>query len=382
MKCIRFYCLTVLIIIIVSVFYGCGTETALTYNGELVGNGKWEPLIVSEEALSDRMTAAAEEAAISRQISLDILPQIQIEAGAELKAADLFKEYTDQEVIFNTKLSGDELAEAGAVYEVDVTYLEHSVTVTVEIVDTTPPVIEGVSKLWATVGTSVSYKKNIQVSDNAAGEVVLNVDNSSVDLDTPGTYPVYYTAIDASGNQTKAETVVTVTKPEGPTEEAAAAMADKVIADVITGDMTQYDTAYALWKWCRNNMRYVNRAVDYENVWEGAYEGLKLRKGDCYTYCATYSYLLTRCGIENMSVSRVGGLTEHKWNLVNVGSGWYHCDSSPRRTGDSYECFMQTDAQVQVYTASYPEKPNYYVFDESLYPERAATVIYGTDPGN
>ena len=78
-----------------------------------------------------------------------------------------------------------------------------------------------------------------------------------------------------------------------------------------------------------------------------------------------------------MEVRRVGGTSDHWWNLVNLGNGWYHCDSSPRRKKDTYRCFMQTDIQIQAYTDSRPEHPNYYVFDETLYPERATEIVYG-----
>ncbi len=47
------------------------------------------------------------------------------------------------------------------------------------------------------------------------------------------------------------------------------------------------------------------------------------------------------------------------------------------KKGDTYLCYMQTDAQVQAYTDSYPKHPNYYTFDGSLYPERAVNVIFG-----
>lgn len=314
--------------------------------------------------------------------ALKILPKIQIEAGSgELTADEVFENYDGQEVTFRPILSAEELMQAGAVYEVSISCRDYSDTVTVEVVDSTPPVIQGVSELWTSTDGSVSYKKGIELSDNAAGEVSLNIDNSEVNLSEPGTYRVCYTAVDAAGNETTAETTVTVSAPDVPTEEKANALADELIAQIITPGMSKYETAYTLWHWCRCNITYAASEGDYANVWEGGYEGLKKRKGDCYTYCATYAFLLDRCGIENMRVARVGGTSEHRWNLVNVGNGWYHCDCSPRRNGDSYQCFMQTDAQVQVYTASYPQKPNYYVFDESLYPERATAVIFGEDPG-
>lgn len=309
---------------------------------------------------------------------LDILPYVQIEAGApEIIAADLFAEYDGQQVEFETVLSAEELAEAAAVYELQVLYKGQSVTVTVEIIDTTPPVIEGVKALAADEGGNVNYKKDIVLSDNANGEIALEVDRDAVDMNVPGVYPVYYIASDLSGNTATAETSITVREVVAPEEEAVNALADALIAKKITPEMSQYDMAYTLWQWCRKNITYTTTKGDRSSVWAGAYEGLYKKKGDCYTFFATYSLLLTRCGIENLCVARVGGTSNHWWNLVHIESGWYHCDTSPRRTGDHYKCFMQTDAQVQAYTESYPEHPNYYTFDPELYPERATEIIFG-----
>ena len=343
----------------------------------------------SENSLSDGQSLSHETAAESSTsgqpedipVTLDILTSIQLEAGvSEITAADLFEEYNAQQVTFRTFLSAEELAMAGATYQVDVIYLNQPVTVTVEIVDTTPPTIEGVKALSVDAGASLSYKKDILLSDNAAGEILLEIDNSLVDLNVPGTYPIRYTATDGSGNQSAADTTVTVNAAHVPTEEDAYALADTLIAQIITPEMSKYDTAYTLWNWCRTNIRYAASAENYSSVWAGAYEGLQKKSGDCYTYYATYSLLLTRCGIDNLCVARTGGISDHWWNLVNVGDGWYHCDSSPRRRGDPYLCFMQTDAQVQAYTESYPDIPNYYVFDGSLYPDRETVVIFGDDP--
>jgi hypothetical protein len=75
-----------------------------------------------------------------------------------------------------------------------------------------------------------------------------------------------------------------------------------------------------------------------------------------------------------MRVTRVGGSSNHYWNLVNCGDGWYHFDCSWRIHGDYYVTFMKTDAEVAAYTDDYtrryPNHPNYYTFDPSLYPER------------
>lgn len=312
---------------------------------------------------------------------MDILTRIQMEAGSaeQVTEEDLFEEYDAQQVIFETNLSAEQLMTAGAVYEIDVIYREQQVKITVECIDTTAPVIEGIKALTMSVGGSVSYKKGVKCSDNADGEIAFSVDTGSVNPKVPGVYPVYYIAVDAAGNEAREETTVTIEAPAGPTEEEVNAMADALIAEIVTPDMSKYDMAYTLWQWCRSNMTYATIEKDYDAQWLGAYDGLKKRKGDCYTYCATYAFLLTRCGIENLCVSRVGGTSDHRWNLVNVGDGWYHCDASPRRTGDPYLCFMQTDAQVLAYTKTATHRPNYYVFDESLYPERETRVIFGED---
>lgn len=337
-----------------------------------------ETMAVGRAMAEDRAMADTDAAPQEQPDVLDILTYVQIEAGTrEITAADLFEEYGMQQVEFETSLSADELAEAAAVYEMHVFYLGQTVSVTVEIVDTTPPVIEGVMALSADEGGSVNYKKNIVLSDNANGEVTLEVDRNAVDMNVPGVYPVYYIASDLSGNTVTAETSITVREVIPPEEEAVNALADAVIAKQVTPEMSKYDMAYALWLWCRRNITYTTTKGDRSSVWAGAYEGLHNRRGDCYTYFATYSLLLTRCGIENLCVTRVGGASDHWWNLVEIEGGWYHCDASPRREGDRYKCFMQTDAQVQAYTESYPAHPNYYTFDTESYPERGTEIIFG-----
>lgn len=360
---------------------GCGKAEEAMAQGAVVaqeyGNRENSDMGTASDNMSGNPDVSGTDAE-EPPVILDILTHVQIEAGTqEITAADLFEEYDGQQVDFETELSAEELAEAAAVYEMEVRYLGQPVTVTVEVVDTTPPVIEGVEELFADAGGNVNYKKNIVLSDNANGEITLEVDRNAVDMNVPGVYAVYYIATDLSGNTATVETSITVQAVITPEEEAVNALADAVVAKQTTPEMSQYDMAYALWRWCRKNITYVTTTGDRSSVWTGAYEGLHNKKGDCYTFFATYSLLLTRCGIENLCVARVGGTSNHWWNLVHIESGWYHCDASPRREGDHYKCFMQTDAQVQAYTESYPQHPNYYTFDPELYPERATEIIFG-----
>lgn len=245
--------------------------------------------------------------------------------------------------------------------------------------DVTAPVIEGVRDLTVERGGTISYKKGVSVTDDRDEEVELEIDASQVKLHETGVYNLFYRAVDQAGNETEVICTVTVTEPAKITAEEVYALADEVLASTTTDDMSQYEKALALWTWCREKISYSSSADD-QNVLDGAYRGLHARSGDCYTYYATYEVLLTRCGIDNMRVTRVGGTSDHYWNLVNVGDGWYHCDCSPRTNQDrSFLCFMQTDEQVAAYSAHYqtlyPGRPNYYGFDSSLYPERATAII-------
>lgn len=245
--------------------------------------------------------------------------------------------------------------------------------------DVTAPVIEGVRNLTVEQGKSILYKKGVSVTDDWDSEVTLEVDASQVNLNVPGVYNVFYYAEDQTGNRAEAMCTVTVTEPPQITEEEVYALADQLLAEIITDSMTKYEQAETLWRWCHDNITYRYSSSEHD-ILSGAYRGLHDRNGDCYIYYATYALLLTRCDIDNICVTRVGGSSSHWWSLVNVGDGWYHCDSSPRSIKASFfTCFMQTDEQVAAYSDYYvtlfPDRPNYYGFDSSIYPERATTIL-------
>lgn len=357
---------------------GCGAAGTADSAAVTLLPGK-EPVLTETptEAPTETPTPIPIETPIPTE--LPIHTEISVEAGEVLKAEDFYKESQPEEALtILTELTEEELTAAGAVYEVLVLFGDCEVETVVSIVDTTGPEILGAEDLEIIAGETVSYKKNIVVTDNASGEVTLTVERNAVDTDTPGEYPVIYTATDAAGNRTSVQVTLTVK------EEAAAAkeklveeLADQLLAELGTAQMSKWDACYTVWNWCRTKIKYVYSAGDRSSIFAGAYEGLHDRSGDCFAYYATFTLLLQKLEIETMAVERVGGTSHHWWNLVNLGDGWYHCDASPRRKGDKFRCFMQTDAQVQAYTESYPEHPNYYVFDESLYPERETTIIYG-----
>ena len=343
--------------------------------------GGQEDTVATQNTQSEQPESGNETQALIEQYGLDILPVVQVEAGvASLEPEQFFAHYDEQELSIEKQLTAKELACCGAIYQIPVKYQGYDLEIEVEIVDTTAPVISMVSGILVKVGDTVAYKKAVEYSDNSSNDLTLSIDNSAVDLQTPGEYTVSYTVTDAGGNTATIEVPLTVVEATSHTEEDVRDLALAVVEEVVDENASKYDNAKELFQWVHSNIRYQHAAGDRSSVWAGAYEGLHDGAGDCYAFYATYSVLLTYAGIDNLCVARVSDSSHHWWNLVNTGEGWYHCDASPRRNGDRYFCFMQTDAQVEAYTRAYPEKPDYYTFDASLLPERATEIIVGYDP--
>lgn len=228
--------------------------------------------------------------------------------------------------------------------------------------DTEPPVFSGIQDKTVYEGDKISYKKGVSVSDNRDKDISFTVDSSKVNLNKAGTYKVYYTAEDSSGNIAKETATVTVL-PLTITDEMLNEKVDKILNKITKEGMTKREIAYAIYKWVRNNIAYTGSS-DKSDWKKEAYRGIVNGIGDCFTYYAVSEAMLTRAGIDNMRVTRVGGKTEHFWNLINCGDGWYHFDACPNK--DKMETFMMTDAEVAEYTKK--RGNNYYNFDKSLYP--------------
>ncbi len=228
--------------------------------------------------------------------------------------------------------------------------------------DTEAPVFQGVSNKQVSIGDSISYKKGVTVTDNRDKDLTFTVDNSKVNLKKEGTYTVTYTAKDAAGNKATKKINVTVKRFTISIEQVNE-LCDNVLAKITNNGMTNRDIAYAIYKWAKQNISYTGESDKSDWVAE-AYRGMTNKYGDCFTYFSVAQALLTRAGIDNMEVTRVGGKTRHYWNLINCGDGWYHFDSTPHK--DHKQTFMLTDQEVAEYTEI--RGNNYYTFDKSLYP--------------
>ena len=263
--------------------------------------------------------------------------------------------------------------------------------------DTAPPVISGTHDLTVAVGESLSYRAGVTAADEVDGAVTLHVDSSEVNLTQPGTYTAIYWAEDAAGNRAEASVTVTVveavTVDDGDgeataddvvdsaaaqaTPEAVNALADEILSEITTPGMSRYEVALAIYNYVHNNISYTGTS-DKSSWLVGAYVGFTRRSGDCYNYFACSKALLTRAGIPNVDLTRVGGNSRHYWQLVDVGEGYYHFDACPHPNSYPLYSFLLTEAEVRAYTEQCSSvRKNYYVYDYDSCP---VEVVQGSAP--
>ena len=237
-----------------------------------------------------------------------------------------------------------------------------------------PPRIYGAKDITVEVGGTVSYKKDVWVEDDHDPEPELVIDNSAVDLNTAGVYPVIYRSTDSGGHTSQVIIRVHVVEPQTDpvaTEEELETMrqlAHAALEECVYGGMTDLEELWAIFWHVKYNMKYVN-GTDKTSWVHEAIRGFEEGTGDCFTYYAVLRALLEEAGYETIDVTRLGGETRHFWSMVKYNDNWYHIDSCPRSAehGKYWYCFLRTDAQLAEFTEVWGEG-YYYVHDESLVP--------------
>ena len=235
--------------------------------------------------------------------------------------------------------------------------------------DQEAPVISGAADILVYQGDAVSYRKGITVTDNKDESPKLTVDNSQVDLSTPGTYTLVYVATDASGNESRVEVTVSVREkqPHYVDLEIIYEEVDDLLEDIVTDDMTKREQVVTIYNWMYDHLWYSDSS-DKSDYLQGAYVMMTERSGDCFNYFALSKLMFERLGIDNIDVRKVKnyeGDADHFWSLVSLDGGetWYHFDCTPRIGGGDF-CLI-TDAELDAYSVSHKNSHNR---DKSLYP--------------
>ena len=229
-----------------------------------------------------------------------------------------------------------------------------------EVPDTTPPVFKEYRSHLVYIGDTVSYRSGVILTDDSGEEPVLTIDSSQVNLKEAGEYPLTYTATDAAGNSATCEVTVVVREREEVTQEMLDARADEIIEKVLGDAPRDMEALETLFKWTKKNIHYVNYFEQNDDI-SAAWEGLVYERGDCYVYACASKELLTRAGFKNDMIRTA----RHYWNLVDLGEGWYHFDTTPHLELPNL-CLITTDELLAYSNSRY--RPT-HDFDPSKYPE-------------
>lgn len=238
------------------------------------------------------------------------------------------------------------------------------------IIDTQAPQIEGVQPEFTVYqGDTISYRAGVTVTDDIDDDPEFSIDNTQVDLSTPGEYTVAYIAADEFGNVSTVESKVTVLeKKENYVDlETIHSAVSQQLQSIVREDMTVEEQVRAIYKWLRKNCGYVNHS-EKDDYRQTGYLMLKSHKGDCFGYFALAKLMFEELGIPNIDVVKVknyDGDSSHYWSLVSVDGGetFYHFDATPRVGGGDF-CLV-SDAFLDNYSRTHN---NCHNRDTSLYP--------------
>ncbi len=253
----------------------------------------------------------------------------------------------------------------------------HSILTVVE--DHTAPRFDRVPELSGYIGEAIAYRQGLVVTDDCGGEVNIEVDSTEVNPGRVGDYPVRYTATDASGNVSHAETVIHIYENQ-ISEEQLNARIDEVIAAIITPGMTKEQQLRAVYRYVYDHISYIPDS-DKADWIRAAYDGLFMSgAGDCYNYFAATVAFCRRLGIDYREIQRTPGAAEgtHYWILVNIGSAeeprWYHFDCTHIAIYGHSSCLL-TDRQLRAFNRL---RAGFYTYDATAYPKSDDVIITPT----
>ncbi len=240
------------------------------------------------------------------------------------------------------------------------------------------PVIHGVEDQNLYVGDSVSYRSGVTVTADDDEDPKLTIDNSQVNLDMPGTYPVTYTATDRYGRTSSVTATIRVSrKPENYGDILQLeALADETLSTLIADNMTDIEKLFQIFRFCRLNIPWI-RTGSHENEIEQATRGLEGNSGDCFTHAVACRALLDRAGYVCTMIEKKNETGTHYWLMVYLDGNWYHMDPSPIYV-TNFNAFLATDAQLKEWADKW--RPHLYELDQNPYPATPMTspveVVY------
>ena len=266
--------------------------------------------------------------------------------GDEVKVEDLVEKAEDLSGDVTLRLSqpvdtGEVGTQTAAVEAIDPHGNVTRVEATVEIIaDTEAPAINFSGKLTVGKNSEPNYLKDVSAYDVHDGVCEVTCDSSAVDLSTPGTYKVVYTAKDAAGNVATKKRDVVVKPDQTDTEALVARVAATLSDDVL-------------------EIRNYVREITYTHNWGGddpTWFGLTNGHGNCYVHALCLKALLEYKGYETQLIwvkgSELGtedtiyGWPPHYWLIVKSDGQWKHLDATPGPTHTKYDEPMNDEQRL------------------------------------
>ena len=352
--------------------------------GERVGNVaiSWveEPELLrspGEQTLHFRLNGREYEVAVRMADTIPpraVTQTVDSYVGAELDPMDFIEEIIDHTQVTARFAAPPDTTRYGQTQTVEIELTDeggNQSTVRAElriVEDGVPPEIHGLRDIHVGRGGTVAFRTGITVT-HSAGEATLEIDSSAVNTAVPGEHEVVYIARSPAGQETRATARVIVSEVS---VEAATALVTPVLAQIINDNMNNTQKARAIFDWVRANIAYNNTGVR-GSVADGVYQGMNLRRGDCFTFYAITKFMLEQLGFATVSLERYPvERTRHYWLLVDLGEGWHHFDATPIVHAPPNYGFMMTASDVADFDPfgwGY-----YYRFDPARIPEGVEVV--------
>jgi len=237
--------------------------------------------------------------------------------------------------------------------------------------NTVPPTIYGTRDFAVQIGSPIMFRQGVSAYDAFGRPLRFEVDSSGVDANTLGDYTVIYYVEDAWGLRTEIAQTVTILEVD---PESVIAMANDILEGILGEGMTQVEEAQAIFDWIQRNVGFAAH-ISRDNVYEGAYQAMRHRRGNCFVFYAVAEVMMTQAGIPNMRITRVDGASDHYWNLINPDElGWHHFDATPLQPVHNrvLNRFMFTSSQARSHTEIIARSlgtRNFFTYDPDLYPE-------------
>lgn len=264
----------------------------------------------------------------AKYFSNPLVERINLEAGTtQLCIKDVLKEKKRSIDMSMTRILSETESKDVGEHDVYFQINRRSYKTTINVVDTTAPKIKGAKDLKVEAGSTISYKKDVKVTDNASGEIALDIDSSAVDLNKKGVYPVIYKATDASGNTTTKEIKVTVFKLSQVevAHQRTIAKAQAILDRITNPSDSKATKLRKAFMWVRRT-RYTSPRRFPRNfrsgLWPSTYANdvFDRKRGDCHSMSAAMAYLGLVIGYENVYLKqdhRTAGGGAHTWAVID-----------------------------------------------------------------